>query len=48
MKVFSTLVDYHHLGTNERKLSTTLKKNCLSRFKFDESARESIRVSESA
>ena len=35
------------LRPNERKLSTTLKKK-LTRFKFDQSARESTRVVESA
>ena len=44
---YSTLIGYHHLGSNERKLSTTLKKH-LSRFKFHESAREAMRVAESA
>lgn len=35
-----TLIDCHHLGSNERKLSTSFKKN-LSSLKFDESAYES-------
>ena len=46
----ATLINYHHSvkrGPNERKLSTTLKKG-LGRFKFDETAWESIRVAESA
>ena len=40
----STLIDYHHLGPNERKLSSTLTKN-LSTFKVDEMR---MRVNESA
>ena len=42
----STLIDYHYLGPNERELLTTPKKN-LIRFKFNESARESMRANES-
>ena len=46
----STLIDYRQTWAKREKtldtVSTTLKKN-LSRFKFDESARESMRVHES-
>ena len=46
MRVFFNSSTIIKRGPNERKLSTILKNN-LSRFKFEESARESLRAHES-